>query len=158
MAAAEAIVTRGDESDPSDDSDESADDDSDAECASNRRSAPPPSRQTLTELQSACLSFCIELLNQQIHNHEYDMVIICALAVLWVLPTGKGFRYPNKYPSILSAIIKVAHFLLVQQADQLGRWDDQEYSSCGSAYDFEDSGYESGGSRDRPQRFEIHSR
>ncbi|KAI7215536.1 hypothetical protein KC365_g13538 [Hortaea werneckii] len=63
MAAAEAVVIRGDESDPSDDSDESADDDSDAECASNR-SAPPPSRQTLTELQSACLSFCIELLNQ----------------------------------------------------------------------------------------------
>ncbi|KAI7202366.1 hypothetical protein KC316_g1836 [Hortaea werneckii] len=81
MAAAEAVVTRGDESDPSDDSDESPHDDSDTECASIR-SAHTPQRQTLTELQSACLPYCIELLNQRIHNYEYDMAMICALAAL----------------------------------------------------------------------------
>ncbi|KAI7592077.1 hypothetical protein KC316_g2510 [Hortaea werneckii] len=150
MAAAEAVVTRGGESDPSADSDESPDDDSDAERASTR-SAHPPSRQILTELQSACLSFCVELLNQRIHNHEYDMAMICALAALGVSPTGKGFRGPNEYPSTLSAVIKVAHFIVVQQADQLGQWDDQEYSSCCSPCEFEDSGYESGGSREHPR-------
>lgn len=30
-------------------------------------------KRIMTELQSACLSFCIELLNQRIHNHEYDI-------------------------------------------------------------------------------------
>ncbi|KAI6787582.1 hypothetical protein KC361_g9470 [Hortaea werneckii] len=85
------------------------------------------------------------------------MAMICALAALGVRPSGKGFRDPTEYPSILSAVIKVAHFIVVQQADQLGQWDDQEYSSCGSAYEFEDSGYESGGGRDRPQRRELSS-
>ncbi|KAI7103405.1 hypothetical protein KC316_g20707, partial [Hortaea werneckii] len=149
-------VTRGDESDPSDDSDESADDNSDADRASNR-SAPPPSRQTLSELQSACLSFCIELLNQTIDKDEYDMAMICALAALGVRPMGKGFRDPNEYPSILSAVIKVAHFIVVQQADRLGQWDDQEYSSCRSPYEFEDSGYESDRSRDSPRRRGLSS-
>ncbi|KAI7422965.1 hypothetical protein KC368_g19205, partial [Hortaea werneckii] len=157
MAAAEAVVTQGEESDPSDDSDASSADDSDAEYASIR-SAPPPPRQTLTELQSACLSFCIELLNQRIHNREYDMAMICALAALGVRPTGKGFRGPDTYPSILSAVIKVAHFIVVLQADQLGQWDDQECSSCDSPFAFEDSGYESSESRDRPRPRSRRSR
>ncbi|KAI7458059.1 hypothetical protein KC351_g18349, partial [Hortaea werneckii] len=156
MAAAEAVVTQGDESDLSDDSDASPADDSDAEHASIR-SAPPPLRQTLTELQSACLSFCIELLNQRIHNREYDMAMICALAALGVSPKGKGFRGPDTYPSILSAVIKVAHFIVVQQADQLGQWDDEEYSPGESPCEFEDSGYESSGSRQSPRRRGLSS-
>lgn len=156
MAAAEAVVTQGDESDLSDDSDASPADDSDDEHASIR-SAPPPLRQTLTELQSACLSFCIELLNQRIHNREYDMAMICALAALGVSPKGKGFRGPDTYPSILSAVIKVAHFIVVQQADQLGQWDDEEYSPGESPCEFEDSGYESSGSRQSPRRRGLSS-
>jgi len=45
------------------------------------------------------------------------MAMICALAALGVSPKGKGFRGPDTYPSILSAVIKVAHFIVVQQAD-----------------------------------------
>ncbi|KAI6957743.1 hypothetical protein KC332_g17517 [Hortaea werneckii] len=156
MAAAEAVVTQGDESDPSDDSDASLADDSDAEHASTRR-APPPPRQTLTELQSACLSFCIQLLNQRIHNRESDMAMICALAALGVSPTGKGFRGPDTYPSILSAVIKVAHFIVVQRADQLGQWVDEAYSPGDSPWTGDDSGYESDGSRHSAQRRGLSS-
>jgi hypothetical protein len=105
--------------------------------------------QAMTELQSACLSFCIELLNQKIHNHEYDMALICALAALGISPSGTGFRGADTYPSILSAVIKVAHFMVVQRAEQLARpTADDEFSLCDSPCEFEDSGYQSGGSRD----------
>ncbi|KAI7493192.1 hypothetical protein KC367_g8723 [Hortaea werneckii] len=156
MAAAEAVVTQSDESDLSDDSDASPVDHSDAEHASIRR-APPPPRQTLTELQSACLLFCTELLNQRIYNPEYDMAMICALAALGVSPTGKGFRGPDTYPSILSTVIKVAHFIVVQQADQLGQWADEKYSPRDSPIILEDSGYESSGSCNSPRRRGLSS-
>ena len=35
----------------------------------------------LTKLQSACLDFCIELLNQQIDFNEYECPLLTALAV-----------------------------------------------------------------------------
>jgi hypothetical protein len=104
--------------------------------------------QAMSELQSACLSFCIELLNQKIHNHEYGMSLICALAALGVSPSGTGFRGADTYPSILSAVIKVAHFMVVQRAEQLARLAaEDEFSLCSSPFEFEDSGYESGGGR-----------
>jgi hypothetical protein len=37
------------------------------------------------------LSFCIELLNQTIHNREYDMALVCGLAALGVNPSGRGY-------------------------------------------------------------------
>jgi len=99
---------------------------------------------SMTELQRACLSFCIELLNQTIHNREYDMALVCALATLGVSPSGRGFRGADTYPSILSAIIKVAHFMVIQHAEQLARPAiDDQLSVCSSPCAFEDSGYES---------------
>jgi hypothetical protein len=86
-----------------------ADDTSDVET----ESASSGDGQAITELQSACLSFCIELLNQKIYNHEYDIALVCALAALGVSPSGTGFRGADIYPSILSAVIKVAHFIVV---------------------------------------------
>jgi len=67
-----------------------------------------------TEIQEACLLFCIELLNQTIHNREYDMALVYGLAALGVNPSGRGFRGADTYPSMLSAVIKVAYFMIVQ--------------------------------------------
>ena len=111
------------------------DDTSDIETESSSSSSSDSSddRETMTDLQSACLSFCIELLNQKIHNHEYDMALICGLAALGVSPSGQGFRGADTYPSILSAVIKVAHFMVVQQAEQMARQTvDDYFSPCSS--------------------------
>jgi hypothetical protein len=114
--------------------------------AASESSQPPP----LNEIQKACLAFCVELLNQRIHNREYDMALVCASAVLGVHPTQGGFRDPESYPPIMSAIIKIAHFIVVQQAEQLARpmEDDDVFSPCNSPCDFDDSGYESNDSGD----------
>ncbi len=110
-----------------------------------RRPIPEPT--PWTRIQRACLEFCIELLNQRIHNNEYDMALICATAVLGVRPFGGGYRDPESYPPVLSAIIKIAHFMVVQQAEQITRPidNDESLSPCSSPCDFEDSGYESNG-------------
>jgi hypothetical protein len=71
------------------------------------------------EMQKACLSFCIELLNQTIYNRKYDIALVCGLAALGVNLSGRGFRGADTYPSILSAVIKVAYFMIVQQAERL---------------------------------------
>jgi hypothetical protein len=73
----------------------------------------------ITEMQQACLSFYIESLNQTIHNCEYDMALVCGLVALGVNPSGRGFRAADTYLPILSAVIKVAHFMIVQQAERL---------------------------------------
>jgi superfamily II DNA helicase RecQ len=103
-----------------------------------------PTMQPMSELQRACLSFGIELLNQTIHNREYDMALVCALAALGVSPSGRGFRSADTYPSITSAIIKVAHFMVVQYAEQLAQpTTSEQYGACSSPCEFDDSGYES---------------
>jgi hypothetical protein len=61
----------------SDTESDSADNDSEAE---GDRGEP-----AMTEMQQACLSFCIELSNQTVHNREYDMALICGLAALGFL-------------------------------------------------------------------------
>lgn len=64
----------------------------------------------------ACLAFCISLLCQNAHQHEYENALVCALAVLGVEPHGwKGY---NTYPPILSSIIKVGRFMIIQHAFQ----------------------------------------
>ncbi|MCP5939805.1 hypothetical protein NL351_28235, partial [Klebsiella pneumoniae] len=70
-------------------------------------------------MQLAALEFCIELLNQTMQQRETEMALVCALAVLGVRPTGKGFRDEQTFPSILSSIIKVAHSMVVLQAERL---------------------------------------
>ena len=132
-----------DGSDQSSESSESSDEgaDGDRDTYVKRKS---PTMQPMSELQRACLSFCIELLNQTIHNREYDMALVCALAALGVSPSGRGFRGADTYPSILSAIIKVAHFMVIQHAEQLAQpTANEQFSACSSPCEFEDSGYES---------------
>jgi hypothetical protein len=78
MVVARSTVKEADE--PSDTNSDSTDTDSEAEGEGGK----PP----MTEMQQACLSFCIELLNQTIHNREYDMALVCGLAALGVNPSG----------------------------------------------------------------------
>ncbi|GME40199.1 uncharacterized protein LTHEOB_12917 [Neofusicoccum parvum] len=101
--------------------------------------------------QKACLDFCIELLNQRITQREYDSALVCALAVQGVTPTG--WREPGLYTAILSAIIKVGRFIVVQKALEMAGpavaaavegeegeegEDGEEFSSGGSAWDFKE--------------------
>ena len=95
--------------------------------------------ERLSKIQKACLGFCIELLNQSISRREYDSALVCALAVLGV--QEDGWKGPEQYPPILSAVIKVARFMVVQQALELSEpFEEDEFNG--------DSAYESDGSSD----------
>jgi hypothetical protein len=87
------------------------------------------------------LAFCIALLNQSITRKEYDNPLVCALAVLGVKEEWKDLE---QYPPILSAFIKVARFMVVQQALELSEPLDDTFD--------DDSAYESDSSR-QPQRW-----
>jgi RecQ family ATP-dependent DNA helicase len=99
--------------------------------------------ETLSSIQKACLEFCIALLSQSITRKEYDSPLVCALAVLGV--KEDGWKGAEQYPPILSAVIKVARFMVVQQALELsGPLDEDEFDS--------DSAYESDDSSNPPRR------
>jgi hypothetical protein len=68
----------------------------------------------MTPIEQACLEFCIELMNQRHRTHEYESALVCAMAV-----QGWGearWRDPSGYPPILSRVLKVARFMVVQKA------------------------------------------
>ncbi|KAL4946914.1 hypothetical protein BDW69DRAFT_190792, partial [Aspergillus filifer] len=68
----------------------------------------------MTAIEQACLEFCIELLNQRYRTQEYESALVCAMAVQgW---GEAGWRDPDSYPPILSRVIKVARFMVVQKA------------------------------------------
>jgi superfamily II DNA helicase RecQ/uncharacterized C2H2 Zn-finger protein len=93
----------------------------------------------LSDIQKACLQFCIELLNQAITRKEYDSPLVCALAVLGV--REDGWKGPEQYPPILSAMIKVARFMVVQQALELSEPFREDEFDSDSAYESDDSGH-----------------
>lgn len=68
----------------------------------------------LTELEDACLEFCIAILDQKSVNQDYDSAMICATAVLGV--KEEGWKGTDQYPPILSKLIKIARFLVIQKA------------------------------------------
>ncbi|KAK3046025.1 hypothetical protein LTR09_012462 [Extremus antarcticus] len=150
IVAAEAAIESDDESEGGEGSEVESDVGSEPsinQSPSKAARRPTPEPTPWTRIQRACLEFCIELLNQRIHNNEYDMALICGTAVLGVRPFGGGYRGPESYPPVLSAIIKIAHFMVVQRAEQISRPidNDESLSPCSSPCDFEDSGYESNG-------------
>jgi hypothetical protein len=98
--------------------------------------------EALSSIQKACLEFCIALLSQSITRKEYDSPFVCALAVLGV--KEDGWKGPEQYPPILSAVIKVARFMVVQQALEMSEPFDDEFDS--------DSAYESDSSNPRRRR------
>jgi hypothetical protein len=74
-------------------------------------------RFELSAIDTACLDFCMELLNQRTRVEDYECALICALAV-----QGRGeagWRDADSYPPILSRVIKVARFMVVHKAMRL---------------------------------------
>jgi hypothetical protein len=69
--------------------------------------------ESLSNIQKACLTFCIALLSQSITRKEYDSPMVCALAVLGM--KEDGWKGPEQDSPILSDIIKVARFMLVSR-------------------------------------------
>ncbi len=65
-------------------------------------------------LSQACLTFCFTLLRKQYVQTEYDNVLICGLAVLGVRASG-GWTGADGYPPILSKMIKIARFMVIEQ-------------------------------------------
>ena len=72
----------------------------------------------LNELLHACLDFCFTLLQKQYSKSEYSNVLVCGLAVLGVRISGSqwGWMGPDNYPPILSKMIKIARFMVIEQA------------------------------------------
>ncbi|PYH28097.1 putative telomere-associated RecQ helicase, partial [Aspergillus neoniger CBS 115656] len=64
--------------------------------------------------EQTCLEFCVELLNQRYRSNEYESALVCAMAVLG--RGESGWRSPETYPPILSSVIKLARFFVVQKA------------------------------------------
>ena len=93
------------------------------------------------------MEFCIALLKQRITRKEYDSAMVCALAVLGV--KEDGWKGPESYPPVLSAVIKVARFMVVQQAVELSGASSDEEEDELDEFD-SDSAYESDSSP--PQR------
>jgi hypothetical protein len=102
--------------------------------------------ESLSSIQKACLKFCIALLSQKITRREYDSPMVCALAVLGV--KEDGWKGPEQYPPVLSAVIKVTRFMVVQQALELsGPLDDEDEFDSDSAYESNDSSHPARGRR-----------
>jgi superfamily II DNA/RNA helicase len=96
----------------------------------------------MNPIQKACLDFCVELLNMEIEFNEYESALVCALSVLGV--SKLGWRGPESYPPILSAVIKCARFMVVQKAVHMaGCPVEQEHFAGRRKMDLdEDSGYD----------------
>jgi hypothetical protein len=88
-----------------------------SESTANRVQNSAESPFKLAPIDSACLNFCIELLNHRIKVEDYESALICATAVL-----GRGeagWRTAESYPPILSKLIKIARFMVVHKALKL---------------------------------------
>jgi hypothetical protein len=68
----------------------------------------------MTDAHRACLRFCHELLQQRITRT--NSILVCILAVLGV--KSDGWMGADQYPPILSAMIKISRFMVVQQASE----------------------------------------
>ncbi|KAE8823008.1 hypothetical protein PTNB85_10187 [Pyrenophora teres f. teres] len=104
-----------------------------------------PEPKKLSKIQKACLEFCIVLLNYRITRREYDSPLVCALAVLGV--KKDGWKGPEQYPPILSAVIKIARFMVVQKGLEMSG--PEEDSGDETDNNLDDSAYESGPSQRR---------
>ena len=79
----------------------------------------------------------MELLNQRMTRREYSSALVCAAAVLGV--TATGWKTAATYPPIISRIVKLARFMVIQKALEMCGPDDEDESP----YDFHE--YESDG-------------
>lgn len=90
--------------------------------------------QELTAIQRACLQFCMALLDQRNIDHDYDSAFVCGLAILGVKEVG--WKGVDAYPPILSKLIKIARFMVVQQAFDAVQPEDEfaEFEDDGKNY------------------------
>ncbi|KAE8332500.1 hypothetical protein BDV39DRAFT_107535 [Aspergillus sergii] len=91
-------------------------------------------RWIMSDIEQACLEFCIELLNQTSYVQEYKSVLICAMAVLG--RGESGWRDVKSYPPILSRVIKIARFMIVQNVlwfMDVGSWSRRQVLPTDSA-------------------------
>ena len=82
-------------------------------------------------LKKACLEFCIRLLDQKAQQNEYECALVYASAVLGA--KSDGWKGVSEYPPILSALIKVARFMIVQYTFQLSKRVTSSSESSGSS-------------------------
>jgi hypothetical protein len=68
----------------------------------------------ILELERGILFFIISLLDYVVQGWEYESPLVCALAVIAVRP--QGWLGVDKFPSILSALIKTSRYLVLQEA------------------------------------------
>lgn len=143
--ARKLVDKKSEEGEESEESEESEEGEENVEGESDRESSEED-EDVMTAIRTACLNFCIELLNEKIQFNEYDSALVCAMAVLGVSETG--WRGPESYPPILSAVIKCARFMVFQKAVMIGKPATEDGPYLGeSAMDFDDdSGYESNSS------------
>jgi superfamily II DNA helicase RecQ len=97
-----------------------------------------PKHAKLIPIEKACLKFCIALLNQRIRRKEYDCALVCALAVLGI--KEDGWKDAELYPPILSSVIKITRFIVVQHALELSEPFEEELFDDDSGYGGSDSG------------------
>lgn len=69
-----------------------------------------------SQLDHACLLFCIFLLDHTLKGDLFKSVIVRFLAILGVDPEKKIFRDIYLYTSYLSAFIKISQLLIIQRA------------------------------------------
>jgi hypothetical protein len=86
----------------------------DADSEEEEQGEEETEQEELTAIQRACLRFCMALLDQRNIDHDYDSAFVCGLAVLGVKEVG--WKGVDQYPPILSKLIKISRFMVVQQA------------------------------------------
>ena len=70
-------------------------------------------------------------------------VTVCGLAVLGV--SDDGWKGPDRYRRILSSVIKIARFMVVQKALEMAGPDDEDEFGDNRPYDFENEEHRSNG-------------
>lgn len=78
-----------------------------------------PSAAVQDQLDNACLILSITLLDHPLKGDLFESTVIGFLAVLGVDVERQTFREPYGYTSNLSALIKMAQMLVVEQAVQM---------------------------------------
>lgn len=73
-------------------------------------------RDIESQLDRACLLFCISLLDYTLKGDLFESAVVGFLAVLGVDPEKKIFRGAHSYTSYLLAFVKIAQMLVIQRA------------------------------------------
>lgn len=84
-------------------------------------SLSPPEEKAQNQLDQACLTLSIALLDHTLKGDLFESTLVAFLAVLGVDPARQTFREPYSYTSYLSGLVKIAQMLVALQAVHLTR-------------------------------------